>query len=99
MFRVKLVTLWLGAGEVEGEGETEGAEEGVVPLVTVLRTTHFCVAPPAMVAVMVAVPCLMPGLTLPLASTQATSGSLEVQVIWPVEPAGEKVTLMVMGVG
>ena len=55
--------------------------------------------PPAMAAVMVAVPVLVPWLTLPFSSTEAISGSLLVHVIVPVDPAGRKVTVRVMGSG
>ena len=52
-----------------------------------------------MVAVMVALPRLLPWLTLPFSSTDTTSGSLLLQVIFPAEPSGIKVTVRVMGLG
>ena len=48
---------------------------------------------------MVALPCLLPWLTLPFSSTDTTSGSLLLQVIFPAEPSGIKVTVRVMGLG
>ena len=70
-----------------------------VPLVTWLSTVQVWSAAPGMEAVMVARPRTVPWLTRPLASTEATSGSLLVQVMVPVEPAGVKVTWMVTGSG
>ena len=52
-----------------------------------------------MEAVMVALPRVVPWLTLPVASTETMDGSLLVQVMVPVEPAGTKVTCTVMGSG
>ena len=62
-----------------------------VPLVTWLSTVQVWSAAPGMEAVMVARPRTEPWLTRPLASTEATSGSLLVQVMAPVVPAGVKV--------
>ena len=69
------------------------------PVVTELWTRQVWVTPPGMVAVMVALPVLVPALTLPVSSTLTTSGSLLVQVMVPVEPSGIKVTVRVMGSG
>ena len=52
-----------------------------------------------MEAVMVADPFFVPGETLPFSSTETISGSLLVQVMVPVVPAGVKVTPMVTGSG
>ena len=49
--------------------------------------------------VMVAVPLLLPRVTVPFSSTVATSVSLLVQVMVPLEPAGRKVALRVTGSG
>ena len=48
---------------------------------------------------MVAVPLLLPRVTVPFSSTVATSVSLLVQVMVPLEPAGRKVALRVTGSG
>ena len=48
---------------------------------------------------MTAVPFFVPWLTRPFSSTVATSGSLLVQVMTPVVPAGVKVTESCTGSG
>ena len=59
------------------------------PEVTELITLQEWLTPLGRVAVMVTVPRLLPGLTVPLASTDTISGWLLLQVTVPVVPAGE----------
>ena len=59
------------------------------PEVTELITLQEWLTPLGRVAVLVTVPRLLPGLTVPLASTDTISGWLLLQVTVPVVPAGE----------
>ena len=63
------------------------------------RTVQVWVVPSPMVAVMTALPFLVPRETRPELSTVATSGSLLLQVMVPVVPSGWKVTTSCTGSG